>query len=511
MEDRTVVYTMAIGGDYDLCAVDKSGDCDFICFTDQPQLKSNGWSIRNISTIIPSDTVRSSRDFKIRPHRWLGDYTRSIYVDSTVQLTGTPEALWDHLVPHKNTVFGGFSHSYRDNIQDEFEAVRQANLDFHSVLDSQLEAYETHSSEVLSAKPTWGGVLARRHNDPSCIEAMEIWFANVLRFSRRDQLSLPLALSALRSDQVHVVDDNIFESDLHRWPVNQKIRPNTYTVENGPSELRGLTRMEDNNQGRRRNRMFEKIFKRSRSLSKQKPALPDTKFGFDANYKLHFAEDIKNGDRVYVSDEKRLELYKGGIEARQEWIRRDYRLPADLVRQGDVILDVGANVGELGIWAKQRDAQYIAFEPDPVAFAALKLNVPTAQTYDVALSDSNGTAKFFLSTAEADSSLFEPSHTSSSIEVRMSTLDSFLEENSGPSHIRLLKVEAEGMEVEVLSGALKTLSIVEYIAVDAGPERGGENTVPGVLRILTEAGFEVLDCFLLRGTFLLRKAATKEP
>ena len=60
------------------------------------------------------------------------------------------------------------------------------------------------------------------------------------------------------------------------------------------------------------------------------------------------------------------------------------------------------------------------------------------------------------------------------------------------------------MEVEVLAGAQNTLSKVEYVAVDAGPERGGENTVPGVLNILMASGFEVLDCFLLRGTFLLK-------
>jgi len=71
--------------------------------------------------------------------------------------------------------------------------------------------------------------------------------------------------------------------------------------------------------------------------------------------------------------------------------------------------------------------------------------------------------------------------------------------------IRLLKVEAEGMEPEVLAGAHQTLQRVDYVAVDAGPERGGENTVPAVLNALTSAGFEVLDCYLVRGTFLLRR------
>jgi hypothetical protein len=96
------------------------------------------------------------------------------------------------------------------------------------------------------------------------------------------------------------------------------------------------------------------------------------------------------------------------------------------------------------------------------------------------------------------------------ITVRTVTLDSFFEEVGGPSKIRLLKVEAEGMEPEVLAGALKTLANVEYVAVDAGPERGGDNTVAPVLNILVREGFEVLDCFLVRGTFLLRKKGASE-
>ena len=60
------------------------------------------------------------------------------------------------------------------------------------------------------------------------------------------------------------------------------------------------------------------------------------------------------------------------------------------------------------------------------------------------------------------------------------------------------------MEPEVLAGAAKTLAITELAAVDAGPERGGENTVPQVLNVLSDAGFAVESANLLRGTFLLR-------
>jgi len=232
---------------------------------------------------------------------------------------------------------------------------------------------------------------------------------------------------------------------------------------------------------------------------------PDVIFGFDKVSGLYFAKDRISGKRVFVSNRKRLDLYTNGIEHRQNWILQDYRIPLDLIAKDDVVVDVGANIGELGIWVGSCGGKYIGFEPDPTAFSAMRLNVPFGQHHDVALSDVNGSATFFLNTAEADSSLYQPDSSDKSIKVKVATLDSLFGEIGAPSKIRLLKVEAEGMEPEALLGASKTLGVVEYIAVDAGPERGGENTVPSVLKILSEAGFEVIDCFLLRGTFLLKK------
>ena len=40
--------------------------------------------------------------------------------------------------------------------------------------------------------------------------------------------------------------------------------------------------------------------------------------------------------------------------------------------------------------------------------------------------------------------------------------------------IKLLKVEAEGAEPEVLLGTAKILKRIEFISVDCGPERGLE-------------------------------------
>jgi len=250
--------------------------------------------------------------------------------------------------------------------------------------------------------------------------------------------------------------------------------------------------------------LLKRAFNVNYPMGTPRPLDKNTSFLNDKGSELWCVEDTVLNRRVYVSDVKRLNLYDKGIEHRLHWILRDYCLPHNLVRKDDIVLDVGANIGEIGIWATGLGARYLAFEPDPKAFLALQANLPTGELFQVALSDQRGMAKFYLATADADSSLFKPKGASDSIEVVTTTLDYHLEKQDCHGNIRLLKIEAEGFEPEVLAGASEAISRTEYIAIDAGPERGGENTVAPTLNLLNDAKFEIVDCFLRRGTFLLK-------
>ena len=73
--------------------------------------------------------------------------------------------------------------------------------------------------------------------------------------------------------------------------------------------------------------------------------------------------------------------------------------------------------------------------------------------------------KLYLNTDGADSSLIYFG-TDNSINVETKMLDSF-----NYDKIKLLKIEAEGAELEVLKGSIKTIKKTEYITVDYGPER----------------------------------------
>ena len=60
--------------------------------------------------------------------------------------------------------------------------------------------------------------------------------------------------------------------------------------------------------------------------------------------------------------------------------------------------------------------------------------------------------------------------------------------------IKLLKLEAEGAEPEILLGGLKVLPQITYISADVGPERGlsYDTTLVQTVNILKDHGFELI-------------------
>ncbi len=227
MNDQLVVYTVLVGDGFALPDTVPSAGVEYVCFTDNPDLPSNGWTLKQISPLFPSDLIRSSREPKIRPHRCLQDYSRSLYIDTRVQLTDNPNLIWNELISSSDVSFGGFYHSFRDSVAVEFVSVRDLNLDDPGRVKELQAMYETHRPKILKQRPVWGGMLARRHNAVECIEAMEIWWAHVLRYSRRDQLSLVLALASMPPETMNILTGDNHKGDHFYWPTTTA-RPERY-------------------------------------------------------------------------------------------------------------------------------------------------------------------------------------------------------------------------------------------------------------------------------------------
>lgn len=176
------------------------------------------------------------------------------------------------------------------------------------------------------------------------------------------------------------------------------------------------------------------------------------------------------------------------------------RYHVDELLNGEVpsnIIDVGANIGEFSLYASNkygRDVKIIAIEPDPIAAECLKNNLSSSEVVisEKALSDRPGKRKFYLKPESADSSFHQPIGLSQTYDVLVSTLNEVFDENNLAGSI-LLKIDAEGHEPEVLLGGDKVLENINWITIDAGPERLGEATKDQVVEVLSRNNFKIIN------------------
>jgi len=225
MTGRDCVFTALFGGYEDLLEqpTAATSTLDFICFTDDPELQSETWRAVLVDPVFPADPVRSSRYPKICSHYFLHNYERSLYIDNAVLLHRPPEDLMEELLPEE-AAMGAVSHSFRETLEDEFAAVLEAGFDTREVCLEQLRHYRRTRPDILGLRPIAGGILARRHRRPDVIDAMNRWWYHVLRYSRRDQLSLLVALAESSVDPV-VAELDLHHNSFFRWPAstNRKV------------------------------------------------------------------------------------------------------------------------------------------------------------------------------------------------------------------------------------------------------------------------------------------------
>lgn len=179
---KIVIYTSIIGNTDKLEEVEKFENADYICFTDNPSLKSKTWKIILVKR--EKDPYLQAKKYKIFPNLFFKKYKYSIWQDGTHALIVNPKILLSFLEKNK---IAFFKHPRRKNIYQEAREILKLRKDVPQRVIPQIKKYKKEGFYVNQLIA--GTVIIREHNNSEIVDLMNFWWKEINNNSRRDQLS----------------------------------------------------------------------------------------------------------------------------------------------------------------------------------------------------------------------------------------------------------------------------------------------------------------------------------
>lgn len=184
--NRIVVYTALFGGYDELVDPPLIDGCDYVCFTDCEDLKSERFRIVQCDNLF-LDPSRDNRMYKVLPHRYFPEYEYSLYMDASVRMNRVDlyELIQKYLLTADLALF---RHGKRSCLYKERRICAKKGKDHIQVMNEQIARYlqEGFPEEWGLTENT---VLLRRHNADVMVGFSEDWWREIEMGSRRDQLS----------------------------------------------------------------------------------------------------------------------------------------------------------------------------------------------------------------------------------------------------------------------------------------------------------------------------------
>lgn len=205
---RKIVYYTAIFSDHDtLMLPDRiNEDVDYVCFTDRSRNTYGIWQLR-ISPYHHPDPTRVARYIKTHPHELFPNYDFAIWVDGNVNLRSNIKD-FINILQVEETSIGLIPHPIRDCVYQEFDACRQHRKDKREVIDTQEKHYRDNGiKEHSDLYETNFMVIDLADEKLSSI--FRIWWQQIEKFSRRDQLGLVWAMNQVDITVSHMLPKGV--------------------------------------------------------------------------------------------------------------------------------------------------------------------------------------------------------------------------------------------------------------------------------------------------------------
>lgn len=230
--NKKVIYTCLVGN-YDVLrqplAIDES--YDYICFSNDIKEERVGvWQIRPIP-FKHKDKARLSRYVKILPHRALEDYEWSLWMDANIQITKKEF----YSIVDSKIAEGG-------KVYQVTHCLPPCDCTYEEIIFAYLSGRSGFCKTFLqywhlkrSGFPThWGlfenNFILRKHLDPKVRKISEEWWAEFMKYTKRDQFNLMYVYwkNNLMPGLLFPPDHNTRNVDCLKWHFHHVLQEDTF-------------------------------------------------------------------------------------------------------------------------------------------------------------------------------------------------------------------------------------------------------------------------------------------
>jgi len=178
-----------------------------------------------------------------------------------------------------------------------------------------------------------------------------------------------------------------------------------------------------------------------------------------------------DGHKIFLGSEDTVNIATFGYEHE----KFELNLFKNSLKEGDVILDLGANIGLYSLSAARivgEKGKVYSFEPDPITFKNLKKNIELNKFNNVelvnkAVSNKTGTITFTssenISSRSKNYIKLDDKLENNSIKIQTIKMDDFFENND--IVINVIKMDVEGAEFEALKGMKKIIDKNKHLKI----------------------------------------------
>ncbi len=188
---------------------------DYICFTNNPKLKSKSWDIRFVTDDEGLGNPKFSRKIWILNHRHVGEYDLSISIDGSMYPNCNLDVFIKKFLPADDKIdMAMHDRKIREGVYHEAVKCSSKGKADPELIRRQMDFYRSEGmpgdTGIFST-----GVIIRKHNRPNLERHCELWWEQVEKWAHRDQLSINYIVW-----KYNLINISFFDCDILRGPGN---------------------------------------------------------------------------------------------------------------------------------------------------------------------------------------------------------------------------------------------------------------------------------------------------